>query len=226
MAKDTKKQKVRYGKFVSEKSPETLAAAQKKRLLYMYASTLTLAALLFVPQEWAEKARDIAAVQTAYVLIVLSLIVVTVIASYGASRKCNLTKPISEKYKPRGGFEKGTFAFVEWKMYLHILLAVWEIALLIYGFGPWGLLGAALSAGGAALAVLSRRICFLTLKDELTFVPPEEDTTETAEDRETEEKDADTEQQEHDRQREQTDDKSEETMDKQDQTDEQNEERP
>ena len=33
MAKDTKKQKVRYGKFVSEKSPETLPAAQKKRLL-------------------------------------------------------------------------------------------------------------------------------------------------------------------------------------------------
>ena len=172
---DTKPKK-RYGTFVSQKSSETLKKAQKTRLAYMYLSTFCFAMLLFLPQEWAEKAKDVLALQTAFVIIVTALIVITVMASYGAGRGCNITKPISEKYKPRSGFENATFAAIEWKMYLHYVLAAWEIAMLIYGFGLWGLLCTLLSAGSATLATLSRMVSFKALKDELVYSPPPEET--------------------------------------------------
>lgn len=185
MAPLNTKPKKRYGTFVSQKSPEVLKKAQKTRLIYMYLSTLCFALLLFLPQEWAEKAKDVLALQTAFVIIVIALIVITVMASYGASRGCNITKPISERYKPRAGFENATFATVEWKMYLHYVLAAWEIAMLIYGFGLWGLLSALLSAGGAALATLSRIVSFKAMRDELVYSPPPEEIIPEKEDPET-----------------------------------------
>lgn len=180
-AKPTKTKKI-YGSFVSNKDPELLKKSQKLRLIYMYLSTLTLAVTLFLPQEWAVKAKEIIALQTAYVILASVLIVISVIASYAAGRSCNVTKPVSEKYKPRAGFENATFASQEWFMYLHIAFAAAEIGLVIYGFGVWGLFAALLSCAGAVFSVLSRMAAYSALKDGLDFVlPPEKKDGENSE---------------------------------------------
>lgn len=172
-AKPTKTKKI-YGSFVSNKDPELLKKSQKLRLIYMYLSTLTLAVTLFLPQEWAVKAKEIIALQTAYVILAGVLIVISVIASYAAGRSCNITKPVSEKYKPKAGFENATFASQEWFMYLHITFAAAEIGLVVYGFGVWGLFAALLSCSGAVFSVLSRMAAYSALKEGLDFVPPPE----------------------------------------------------
>ncbi len=168
------KPKKSYGSFVSNKDPELLKKSQKLRLVYMYLSTLTFAVTLFLPQEWATKAKEILALQTAYVILACVLIVISVIASYGAARGCNVAKPISEKYKPKAGFENATFASQEWFMYLHIVFAAAEIGLIIYGFGAWGLVAAVLSCAGAAFSFLSRMAAYSALKDGLDYIPPAE----------------------------------------------------
>ena len=167
------KPKKLYGSFVSTKDPELLKKSQKLRLVYMYLSTLTFAVTLFLPQEWATKAKDMIALQTAYVILAATLIVISVIASYAASRSCNVSKPVSEKYKPRAGFENATFASQEWLMYLHMVFAAAEIGLIVYGFGMWGLIAAILSAAGAVFALLSRMAAYEALKDSLDYIPPE-----------------------------------------------------
>lgn len=181
MATKYGKPKKSYGSFVSSKDPELLKKSQKLRLVYMYLSTLTFAVTLFLPQEWATKAKEILALQTAYVILACVLIVISVIASYGAARGCNVTKPISEKYKPKAGFENATFASQEWFMYLHIVFAAAEIGLIIYGFGAWGLTAAVLSCAGAAFSFLSRMAAYSALKDGLDYIPPAESTQTQAE---------------------------------------------
>lgn len=167
-----KKVKPPEGKYVSRKDAAQLKQAQTKRSVFMFSSTLTLALMLFVPQEWADKAKDLIWLQSLYVLLIAALIVISVITSYGALRGCNLTGEISERYKPRQGFEKRTFASFEFFMYLHFLLAAAQIALVVYGFGIWGLINAVLAAAGAVLAYLARDISFKTLKDDVDYLPP------------------------------------------------------
>lgn len=171
-AKKTKKSKPAVGKYVSNKDAELLKKAQTKRSAFMFASTLTLAVTLFLSQEWAEKAKGITWLLSAYVLLIVVLVVISVAVSYGALRGCKLTGEISEKLKPRAGFEKRTFAVFEWFMYLHFVLAAAQIALVIYGFGIQGLVAAILSAAGAVLAYLARDVSFKTLKDSLVYLPP------------------------------------------------------
>lgn len=172
-----KKDKPVKGKYVSQKSEDELKKAQKKRLLFMYLSTLTVAVILFLPQEWAEFFKSVTWLQSLYVVLIITIVVVSVIASFGANRKCNITKPIEETYKPKHGFEKGTFRSVEWFVIIHLLLAAAQIALFVYGtvnYGakPFDILCAALACAGAALAYCFRQVTFRALKDNLTYVPP------------------------------------------------------
>lgn len=172
MAANKKKVKPPVGKFVSDKSEQQLKAAQKKRMIFMYCSTLTLAVILFIPQEWAEKGRALVWLQTLYVLLIAACVIVSVLASYRAQRGCNLSKEISENHKPRAGFEKRTFFSDELFMYMHFILAAAQLGLVIYGFGIWGAVSAALAIAGAALAFISRDTAYRTLKDGLTYLPP------------------------------------------------------
>lgn len=176
MAK-SKKTKPPVGKYVSQKDAALLKKAQKMRLVFMYLSTLTLAVTLFLPLEWAEYTKDILWLQSLYVGLIAVMVTVSVIASYGASRGCNITGSVSEKHKPKRGFEKGTFISVEWFMYLHFLLAAGFIAVNIYaivsyGGKPFDLLATVLACAGAALAYMFRLITFRAFKDDLTYVPP------------------------------------------------------
>lgn len=174
-----KKDKPPRGKFVSQKEEAVLKKAQKMRLIFMYSSTLTLAIILFIPQEWAAYAKNILWLQTLYALFIIVLIVVSVITSYGASRNCNICKPIDEAKRPKAGFENRTFASVEWFTNLHFLHAAGQLALFVYGvinygFNVWDILAALLACGGAALSYMFRLVTFRTLKDDLNYIPPAE----------------------------------------------------
>jgi hypothetical protein len=172
-----KKNKQTRGTFVSQKDEAVLKKAQKLRLIFMYSSTLTLALILFIPQEWAKFAKNIVWLQTLYVLLIFVLIIVSVAASYGASRNCNVTKPIDEKRRPKTGFEKRTFVSVELFSALHFLHAAAQMALFIYGvvsygFNIWDICAAILGCGGAAFAYMFRLVTFRTLKEDLLYIPP------------------------------------------------------
>lgn len=172
-----KKNKQTRGTFVSQKDEAVLKKAQKLRLIFMYSSTLTLALILFIPQEWAKFAKNIVWLQTLYVLLIFALIIVSVAASYGASRNCNVTKPIDEKRRPKTGFEKRTFVSVELFSALHFLHAAAQMALFIYGvvnygFNIWDICAAILGCGGAAFAYMFRLVTFRTLKEDLLYIPP------------------------------------------------------
>ncbi len=172
-----RKDKQPHGTYVSQKDEAILKKAQKTRLIFMYLSTLTLALLLFVPQEWAEFAKNILWLQTSYVVLIFALIITSVATSYFASRGCNVAKPINEKRRPKKGFENRTFASVELFSALHFIHAAAQLALLIYGvisygFNVWDVLAALLGCCGAAFAFMFRLVTFRTLKEDLLYVPP------------------------------------------------------
>lgn len=186
------KVKKAYGKFVSEKDMPTLKKAQKLRLIFTHCASLTFAITLFLPLEWAEKSRDIIWLHTVYIFFVIALIVLSVMAAFTAGKSCNLTKEISEKYKPKAGFEKATFAYTEWFVYAHVIHALIQLGLVIYGFGVWGVVAVLLTSGGAVFAILARVVTFRALKEDLKYIPPQEngetDKAEESSERKAEEK--------------------------------------
>ncbi len=165
------------GRFVCSRSAADLKNDQIVR-------TIVLAAALafFVVPPLCLKSRAIlifneknyTPLVTAYVILLLftaALLVYTLIASLTRYR---FRGEIPERYAPRSGFEKRTFACFEWSRVMTVIVAVAYAAMCAYAYSGQSVALAVLECVAAALAVYARKITFDAYSSSLTLVSADE----------------------------------------------------
>ena len=111
---------------------------------------------------------------TAYVILMLctaGLMLYTFVASLTRYR---LRGEIPERFAPKSGFEKRTFACFEWARVMTVLVAVAYGAMCVYAYSAQSVVLAALECVAAALAVYARKMTFDAYCSSVTLVSAEE----------------------------------------------------
>lgn len=127
--KKSEKTKKVYGKYVVDRSEADCRRAQFIRTALIIAANALLAGMLFIPTDSFTYMFGVAWLNTLYIIVVLTLVVVAVIASVFASRAGKFQGELSEKYAPGRGLDSRlTFAVFE----LDFLLRAGWTALQIY----------------------------------------------------------------------------------------------
>ncbi|MDE7395666.1 MAG: hypothetical protein K2M95_06080 [Clostridiales bacterium] len=172
------KKKKRNGVYYNKRPQKELDAMQSRKSLFMYGSTLLFAVSLFLQVEGRLRFYEnskLFALFTAYVLLLLALIVFTVYIAFLGRTGQKIAPTIKEKYVQRGGLDRFTFRSYEWFNAMHFVLAAAEIAVSVYKIGVWGVLNIIASVGSAVLSLLSRNVLYKANAGQLTYVPAKED---------------------------------------------------
>ena len=172
------KKKKRNGVYYNKRPQKELDAMQSRKSLFMYGSTLLFAVSLFLQVEGRLRFYEnskLFALFTAYVLLLLALIVFTVYIAFLGRTGQKIAPTIKEKYVQRGGLDRFTFRSYEWFNAMHFVLAAAEIAVSVYKIGVWCVLNIIASVGSAVLSLLSRNVLYKANAGQLTYVPAKED---------------------------------------------------
>lgn len=161
------------GKFIADVPEETLKKNGRLRAA-LYA--VMLICFIAPPLIFKLKATAVFAEKnyTPLLTVYAALIIFTalwLIFSFVCSfNRYALKKEISKSNEPKNGFEKHTWAVIEWQFYLTALCAAAHVACTIYAFS-WSSLGVALpSVAAAVCAYFIKKISFKTYDGKMTFV--------------------------------------------------------
>lgn len=166
-----------YGKFVCSKSDAELKNNQIARTI-----VLSLALAFFVVPPLCLKSlaillfteKNYTPLVTAYVILLLFTAAMLVYTLAASLTRYRLRREIPEKYAPRSGFDKRTFACFEWSRVMTVIVAVAYAAMCAYAYSGQSVALAALECLAAALAVYARKITFDAYSSSLTLVSAED----------------------------------------------------
>ncbi len=165
------------GKFVCSKSKAELKSSQITRSIIL---GIALACFVVPPLFLKSQAIKVFSENnytpfiTTYVMLVLftaAMLLYTFIASLTRYR---FRSEVPEKYAPRSGFEKHTFACFEWSKVLTVIVAIVYAGMCAYAYSHQSVVLAILECVAAALTVYARKITFDTYSSSLTLVPVDE----------------------------------------------------
>lgn len=164
------------GKYISDKSREKLRSAGKLRL----ALQLAAIALFVIPPFFlghravgATLADGNTSLAMAYVLSVFVVGVWCIVTAFLSAGRYALRPEIPAAHAAKNGFEKHTWAVIEWQFILLAVCALFNIGMTAAMFS-WQSLVLSLTCTAAAVAAyFVKRISFLAYSTGLTFVPPE-----------------------------------------------------
>ncbi len=168
----------RLGKYISKLEQSELDKLQRKKSMFMYLSTLFFGVTLLLKVEGREKLAQQKSLFALFSLYVICLLVMIVFSVYiavlgGTSQK--IGREIKEKNTPLAGLDKRTFTSYEIFNGFHVVLALAEVAISIYGFGVWGAVNIAAAVASAACSIISRQILFKANSGNLEYFPAREE---------------------------------------------------
>lgn len=170
--KPSKKAKPIVGKFISDYSEDELKKAQKKRTVFMLLSHISFAVTLFFSQKCLLAISKLMPLTTAYVLIIIAVIIDCVFISYQNFRKYKLRKEVSENDAPHNGFDRRTYYGYDIFLFMHVILALVQLGLIIYAFDVMGLIVLLLYIASAIFAFFTHRVSFITNARHMEYFPP------------------------------------------------------
>lgn len=179
MKKDEKRLQ---GKFIADVSDETL---KKNRRLRAALQAVMLVCFIAPPLIFDLEAAAVFAEKnytpllTVYVALLIFTALWSVYSFICCFNRYSLRKEIPKNDEPKNGFEKHTWAVIEWQFYLTALCAAAHVACIIYAFS-WTSLGVVLPSVAAAIcAYFIKAVSFKTYDGKLTFVSLDEELEKT-----------------------------------------------
>ncbi len=171
-----KKREKRTGKYVSSLTDKELDSFRLRKALFMYLSTLFFAVSLFLKVEGRAKFADVTALFSLYSLYVICQLVmlfysvyIMIMGRFGH----RIGRELKAKDVPPDGLDKHTFRSYEVFNAFHVVMALAEIAVSVYGFGVWGAVNIVCAAASAVFCFLSRQVLYKANAGRLTYIPEE-----------------------------------------------------
>lgn len=158
----------RAGYYVSDRSDEELEKLQRRKTLWMYLGSLCLAVAILLPIRGQEKLIEsiradkswALSLSTLYLLLLAATVVFSVYVSVLGRKRQRIGRTLRAKDVPRDGLDKHTFLSYEFNTVLHVLFALAEIAVAIYGFDAWSILAFACALGSGGFCIASRMVLY------------------------------------------------------------------